>query len=151
MTKQPASINGTVTHTFAHRFVIETDKGPVLADLTPHCDDKIKLQIGDVVTLEGEMKPSELKVSRITSRDKTIEIPTKHKKDHQRFVEPEVARRAARVAGYEAIGEPRRKPKHFELLGRRDGCLAELHIELNGTIRKVKSVSDQSEWRERSM
>lgn len=151
MTKQPATVSGTVTHIFAHRFVLETGKGPMLVDLTPNCREKITLQIGDQVTLEGEMKPSELKVSRITSRGETIEIPTKHKKDHQRFIEPDVARCAARLAGYEAIREPRCKPKHFELLGRRDGRLAELHIELNGTIRKVKPISDQNEWRERWM
>src|SRR4029077_20102379 len=82
MIKQPTTISGTVTHTFAHRFVLETGKGPILVDLTPHSSEKIALQIGDQVALKGEMKPSELKASQITSQGKTIEIPTKHKKDH---------------------------------------------------------------------
>ena len=43
-------------------------------------------------------------------------------------------------AGFEPVGQPRRKPKHFEVLGRRNDELTELHIELDGNIRKRKPV-----------
>ena len=45
-----------------------------------------------------------------------------------------------RDAGFEPLGQPRRKPKHFEVLTRRNHRLTELHIELNGNIRKIKPV-----------
>ena len=41
------------------------------------------------------------------------------------------------------MGEPRRKPKHFEILGRdAAGDLVELHVELEGTLRKTRPVDD---------
>ena len=57
--------------------------------------------------------------------------------------------KSARNAGYEPIGDPRRKPKHFAVLGRRDNKLTELHIELDGHIRKMKDVAaDDQKWRD---
>lgn len=85
---------------------------------------------------------------RLTVGTKTITID--HKKPphhHQDAGQPEDALKSARAAGYEPIGEPRRKPKHFEVLGRRDNKLTELHIELGGHIRKVKDVeADDQKW-----
>jgi hypothetical protein len=83
MPEQHETVNGTVTHIFAHRFVVETSKGPVLADLTPHGSEKITLQIGNHVTLEGEMKPSELKVSHLTCNGKSVRIEHKKTHDHK--------------------------------------------------------------------
>ena len=145
MTKRRATVTGKVTHIFAHRFVVETSEGPMLSDLTPHGAEKYVLNVGDQVELDGELKPSELKVSRLTCKGKSTTIGEPHKKDHP-FVEPAVAREAARQAGFEAIGEPRRKPKHFEVLGRKNGEFCELHIELNGKLRKTKSVIDEDKW-----
>ena len=45
-------------------------------------------------------------------------------------------------------GEPRRKPKHFEILGLRNGRHSELHVELDGRIRKSKPVDDGHKWSE---
>jgi hypothetical protein len=144
---------GKVTHLFAHRFVLETDKGAILGDLTPHGQHRIDLNIGDAVTIEGEMKPSELKVSRLTRGKEIIKIEheKKHRPHDHEPADPAVVVRAAKDAGYETIGQPHRKPKHFEVLGRRNGKLEELHIELDGHIRKSKAVAaDDPKWSARS-
>ncbi|AMN44990.1 hypothetical protein [Rhodoplanes sp. Z2-YC6860] len=148
MSEDHRKLSGKITHVFAHRFVIETPKGAVLADVTPHGMEAVTLRVGADVQLEGEMKPSELKVFRFTSGGKSVAIEhkKKHHDDHHGPADPEVARRAARQAGFEPVGEPRRKPKHFEVLGRRQGIYSELHIELDGHIRKTKPVHDDPKW-----
>ena len=138
---QTISITGKITHVFGHRFVVETGQGAVLADLTPRGAEQHALRVGEVVSLSGEMKPSELKVSRLTAGNTTITIEHKKKPhDHGAHGEPGDAMKAARDAGFEPLGQPRRKPKHFEVLARRNHRLTELHIELNGNIRKMKPV-----------
>jgi translation initiation factor IF-1 len=133
------TVKGTIGHIFHHRFVVETDDGAVLADVTPKGLDRIKLKSGDRVELFGEMKPSELKVSRFTRGSETVEIEHKPKHEHDHApADPKVAIEAAKQAGFDPLGDPRRKPKHFEVLGRRGGELTELHIELDGHIRKSK-------------
>ncbi|WP_398475634.1 hypothetical protein [Tardiphaga sp.] len=135
------SISGKITHVFGHRFVVETSRGAILADITPKGLDQYTLRIGDPVDLSGELKPSELKVSRLVSGKTAITIDHKKKPhEHHGPGEPRDALKAARAAGFEPLGEPRRKPKHFEVLGRRNHELAELHIELDGHIRKMKPV-----------
>lgn len=145
-----AAISGKITHVFGHRFVVETGQGAVLADITPKGLEQHALRVGDEVNLSGEMKPSELKVSRLTSGNTTITIEHRKKPhEHHADGEPRDALKAARAAGYETVGEPRRKPKHFEVLGRRDKQLIELHIELDGHIRKTKPVeSHDPKWSE---
>eukprot|EP01035_Chromulina_nebulosa_P054172 gene54172-74158_t len=135
------TISGRITHVFGHRFVVETSHGAVLADLTPKGLEQHALRAGDEVSLSGEMKPSELKVSRLTSGKTTITIEHK-KKPHEHHTpgEPRDALKAARAAGFEPLGEPRRKPKHFEVLGQRNHELTELHIELDGHIRNTRPV-----------
>jgi hypothetical protein len=142
MSEQLDVVSGRITHTFAHRFVVDIKRGPVLADITPKGLEQISLRVGDEVALEGEMKPSELKVSRVTCRGKTILVEHKKKHDdkHHRHADPAIVLAAARAAGFEPLGEPRRKPKHFEVLGCRQGKHIELHIELDGHIRKTKPV-----------
>jgi len=150
LSQERTKLSGKITHVFAHRFVVQTPKGAVLADVTPHGADLVTLRVGADVELEGESKPSELKVVRFTCGDKTVEIEhkKKHDHDHHEPADPKVAIGAARAAGYEPIGEPRRKPKHFEVLGRRDGTHSELHIELDGRIRKTKPLEDEHKWAE---
>jgi hypothetical protein len=133
--------SGTITHIFGHRFVVQTAKGAILADLTPKGIEQIALRTGDEVTLAGEMKPSELKVTHFTSGGKTIEIEHNKKHHDERDADPRLAMQAAKAAGFEPVGQPRRKPKHFEVLGRRNDELTELHIELGGHIRKRKPVN----------
>jgi hypothetical protein len=136
-----ATVSGNITHVFGHRFVVETKSGAILADITPKGLEQHALRIGDEVELSGEMKPSELKVSKLQSGKTVIEIAHKKPHDDHPHAEPGEAIKAARKAGYEPLGEPRRKPKHFEVLGRRDDKLTELHIELDGHIRKEKPVA----------
>jgi hypothetical protein len=140
-------LSGKIMHVFAHRFVVQTPKGTVLADLTPHGADLVDLRIGADVELEGEMKPSELKVTRFTRDGASVEIEHKKKRDHDQheLTDPEVAIKAARAAGFEPTGTPRRKPKHFEIAGRRNDQDYELHVELGGRIRKVRLVGDGHE------
>lgn len=149
MSHQFFRISGKITHVFAHRFVVQTGNGAVLADVTPHGTELVKLRIGADVELEGENKPSELKVMRFTCDGKSVEIGHGKKHDHHHHdrADPAVAIGAARAAGFEPIGEPRRKPKHFEVLGLRDGRHSELHVELDGRIRKSKP-ADEHKWSE---
>jgi hypothetical protein len=144
-----AHIAGTITHVFAHRFVVSTDSGPVLADLTPRGLEQHTLRIGETIALEGEVKPSELKVLRLTVGGKTICVAHQGSGPHHHDeTQPDVALTSARDAGFDTIGRLRRKPKHFEVLGRREGRLAELHIEMDGHIRKMKDVpADDHKWR----
>jgi hypothetical protein len=143
------SISGKITHVFGHRFVVQTSDKAVLADLTPKGAEQIALRIGDEVKLTGEMKPTELKVTRFTCGDTTTEIEHKKKHEEHGDADPRQALQAARAAGFDTVGEPRRKPKHFEVLGRRNKELIELHIELDGHIRKTKPVDRHDpKWHE---
>lgn len=143
-------VSGKILHVFAHRFVVQTKAGAILADVTPRGLDHIVLRVGDTVSLEGEAKPSELKVSRLTLDGRTVRVEHKkphHHDDHHGPADPEVVLKAAREAGYEPSAKPRRKPKHFEVLGKRNGRFSELHIELDGHIRKTKpTASDDPKW-----
>lgn len=141
---------GTVEAVFAHRFVLKRKDGTrLLADLGPKGADAFRLVEGAEVSIEGEAKPSELKVSRLTPKGgEPIAIP--HGKPHDdghdhRDADPEAALAAVRQAGLEPIGSPRRKPKHFEVLARRAGDLLEVHVEPNGRIRKEKP-ADEEKW-----
>ena len=144
------TISGTVTHVFGHRFVLKTRRGDVLADLTPKGLEQIVLRLDDDVILEGEIKPSELKVMRLTRSGRTVVIEHKakpHHDHHHPYADPSIVLAAAQAAGFEVLGSPRRKPKHFEVLGKKRNELSELHIELDGHIRKYKPVaSDDHKW-----
>ena len=141
------AVAGKIVHVFAHRFVVETARGAILADLTPEGLARIAIRVGDDVVLEGDMMPCELKVTALCRNGQTIHI--EHKKKHHAPADPSLALDAARAAGFEILGEPRRKPKHFEVLGRRGGALTELHVELDGHIRKIKPVArDDHKWSE---
>ncbi len=151
MSDHLAHVSGKILHLFAHRFVVQTTHGVVLADITPKGAEQIALKVGDTVTLEGEQKQSELKVTKLTCDGKTVQVEHKkkphHDDHHHAPADPAIVLKAAKAAGYEAVGHPRRKPKHFEVLGRRDGHFTELHIELDGHIRKTKpAMADDPKW-----
>jgi hypothetical protein len=145
------TVSGQITHVFGHRFVVKSKNGDVLCDITPHGAEQITLRVNDKVTLEGEMKPTELKGFRLTRDGKTIEI--EHKKKHHNHhhdhgpADPAIVVEAVRKSGFKVHGTPRRKPKHFEVLGTKKGEAVELHVELDGHIRKSKPVAkDDDKW-----
>ena len=138
------TVTGEVTDIFAHRFVVKTATGTILADLGPKGAEQVRLKTGEHVELIGEMKPSELKVRTIAMAGAAPVLVDHHKKPHEHDnVDPEQALKTAEANGFKVLGQPRRKPKHFEILGRDTaGDLVELHIELDGTLRKTRPVED---------
>jgi hypothetical protein len=151
--KHTRSLSGQVTDIFAHRFVVKTDKGKLLADLGPAGTEQVSLCEGDQVDLIGDMKPSELKVHSIAkngARPILLGHPGKpHHAPHElEEADPRPAVKTAEANGFTVVGKPRRKPKHFEILGR-DGAgdMVELHIELHGALRKTRPVrEDDPKW-----
>jgi hypothetical protein len=142
------SIQGKVADIFAHRFVVQTKVGKYLADLGPEGAKQVSLEAGDEVVLKGEAKASEIKISEI-SRNGGAMVHLEHKKKPHEHgpAEPETALNAVRAAGYEILAAPKRKPKHFEVLARKGRTMSELHVELDGHIRKSKPVTaDEPKW-----
>ncbi|MCJ2140360.1 hypothetical protein [Methylobacterium sp. E-066] len=134
---------GTVWAVFGHRFALDGAGGRILADLGPKGAAGIALAVGDQVSLRGAKKPSEIKVARLTLADgstRTIDWPETEKHDHPP-ADPTLAVRAAEAAGYTVAGAPARKPKHFELRGAKDGAEHDIHIALDGQIRKTKRLA----------
>lgn len=140
---------GEITHVFAHRFVLETGSKTLLADLTPRGLEIVNPRVGDRVAVEGEQKPSEIKVSKLKRDGETFEIGDGPHHGHEHPpADSKLAIQATTNAGYEVIGEARRKPKHFEVLGKKGAAFEELHIELDGDIRKTKPIPpDDRKWR----
>lgn len=128
--------SGEIWGLFGHRFALDGADGKALVDLGPAGIRGLDLKAGDTVTVVGRRKPTEIKVTGITLPDGTeraIAWPDKHP-----AADPGPALAAARAAGYEILGDPRRKPKHFEIDVRRDGQTSELHVEMDGRIRKSR-------------
>lgn len=140
------ALTGTVQHVFAHRFTVEADGTVHLADLTPKGAERFPLSAGLPVTLKGERRPSEIKVTQIgTAGRESISIehkkpqhqPAKPKPDHA--ADPATALAAVTAAGWTVKGEPRLKPKHLEVLARKgEGAWSELHVDYAGTVSKTK-------------
>lgn len=142
------TVTGRVTHVFAHRFVFEADGKSFLADLTPDGAKHAHLSPGSKVTLSGDMRPSEIKVDTIAVDDGAPVVVGKRDHDDHAPGDPAVAEAAAQRLGYSILGRARRKPKHFEVLGRDGaGALFELHIELDGSLRKTRPVeATDAKW-----
>jgi hypothetical protein len=151
------ALSGTVRHVFAHRFTVEADGQTHLADLGPKGADAFALTSGLHVTLEGERRPSEIKVTRISAAGRDpVEIH--HKKPHHApgskqadtrpdgSADPTRALAAVAAAGWTVAEAPRRKPRHFEVLARRgEAAATELHVDFTGTIYKEKP-ADPAKW-----
>ena len=133
---------GTIWAVFGHRFAVEGTFGRFLADVGPEGAESLVLKAGDTVTVRGERKPSELKVKSIVLADGSArDIAWPKKKGgpgKHAAIDPTVALSAVRKAGFEPVGDVRRKPKHFEVPASRDGVPVEVHVELDGSIRKIK-------------
>lgn len=147
------ALAGTIEHVFAHRFTLTADGQTHLADLTPKGLEAFPIEEGMSVSLEGERRPSEIKVTRIAAHGREP-VSIEHKKPHHApghkhaDVPPDPARvlGALKADGWAARGEPRRKPKHFEVLARQDdGPWTELHVDFAGAIYKRKP-ADTGKW-----
>lgn len=147
------ALTGTIQHVFAHRFTLEADGRTHLADLTPKGLETFPLTEGLRVSLEGERRPSEIKVTRIAAPDRAP-VLIEHMKPHHGPghkhpnlpADPEGALSAARRDGWMPSCEVRSKPKHFEVLARRGGeAWTELHIDFAGLIYKHKP-ADAVKW-----
>lgn len=141
------AVSGTVTSVFARRFVVEAKDGKHLADMGADAVDLVGLHEGDEATFKGRRKLSEFKVTEIAKgRGETILIERKHKHErkngHDRrraCRDPRTAVAAVKLEGFEVLGEPREKPKHFEILGlSTNGKFIEFHVEPDGAIGKRK-------------
>ena len=150
--KREAPISGTVTAVFAHRFVVESTDGQFLANIGSEAVGRVGLREGDKVTLNGKHKPSEIKVAELEKgAGKPIRIERKKKHGHDKrrdYRDPGDAIAAVAREGFEALGEPRRKPKHFQILGRSaHGDFIEFQVGFGGAIRKHKRADvHQSKW-----
>ncbi|RYE31915.1 MAG: hypothetical protein EOP23_14420 [Hyphomicrobiales bacterium] len=142
MPHQDIHVRGTVRDLFAHRFTLETDQGLLLVDLTPEGLDLIRLSSGDSIEISGERNPSEIKVRRLMRGETTIDVALKPKPGKHRApdaeADPDSAIHAVRQAGFEPNGEPRRKPKHFEIDAAKDGKHFEVHVTFAGEVRHAK-------------
>jgi hypothetical protein len=140
------ALSGTIQHVFAHRFTLDAEGRTHLADLGPKGAEAFPLAAGLAVTLEGERRPSEIKVTRITAGGGEPVMITHKKPQHAPgHVHPDLpadpvrALAAVKDAGWTAEGEPVRKPKHFEVVARRDGGdRTELHVDFAGEIYKQR-------------
>ncbi|MCJ2073403.1 hypothetical protein MKK75_32245 [Methylobacterium sp. J-030] len=148
-----SALSGVITHVFAHRFTLEAEGQTHLADLGPKGAQAFALAPGLSVSLEGERRPSEIKVTRIEAAGREP-VWIEHKKPnhapgHKHADVPadqNVVLASARKAGWETHGDPRQKPKHFEVLALRgQSGWTELHIDFAGTIYKQKP-ADADKW-----
>lgn len=147
-------ISGRITDVFAHRFVIQIADGErKLADIGPKGLEAFKLEVGTEIVADASEKPSELKIHKIAvkgGKPVAIEHGKKHRPEghgEHGHAKPAVAVKAVREAGLEPVGEPRRKPKHFEVLARKGKAYVECHVEFDGGIRKEKAVeADDTKW-----
>jgi hypothetical protein len=146
------TLTGIVRNVFAHRFTLEADGKVYLADLGPKGAEIFSLSEKLEISLKGEQRPSELKVIEIAAKGKTL-VALHHEKPHHRpghhagrhpaphDADPKLAVRSAEIAGWKPTGMPQRKPHHFEVLARQgNGPWAELHIDLDGSLYKVKAL-----------
>lgn len=139
--KEPAAtVEGEISEVFAHRFVVRTAEGAVLADLGPKGAKKADVKIGDKVKLTGKQSPSELKVATFERGGETIEIQEPEEHEDHEPADPAAALKAVKDLGHEVVGEPRRKPRHFEVLAKDGkGAHHEHHVTLEGEVRKTKA------------
>ncbi len=140
--RNEVNVSGIVWGAFRHRFALQTDTGKALIDIGPKASEKLRISEGDRVEVEGERKPSEIKAHAIKLGGKThkIDWPDKPKGPKHRHdgATSDAAVKAVADDGYKIEGNPERHPKHWEIVAARNGRSYELHVELNGRIRKIK-------------
>ncbi len=146
---EKVALSGVIAHVFAHRFVLICQGHAYLADLGPKGADAFALEQGLAVRLEGEQRPSEIKVDRIARKGGTF-VAIEHKKPHHgpkhhhvnAPANPRNVLTSVKEAGWTVSGTPERKPRHFEILAQHGaGDWTELHVDFAGVIYKQKPAS----------
>lgn len=147
------ALTGVIEHVFAHRFTLTSDGQAYLADLGPKGAEAFALKEGLSVRLEGERRPSEIKVTRIAAKGCRF-ITVEHKKPHHGPkhhhpdipADPRAVLAAVKKAGWNVRGTPEAKPKHFEVLAHQGNLdWKELHVDFSGVIYKEKA-ADPHKW-----
>ncbi|SEL94279.1 hypothetical protein SAMN05428989_2941 [Pseudoxanthomonas sp. GM95] len=147
------TLNGVIENVFVHRFTVLSNGQIHLADLGPKGAEVFPLAEGLKVTLEGEQRPSEIKVLWISKKggrpvDVEHKKPRHSPKHHHADVaaDPKLVLKAVGKAGWTVEGTPERKPKHFEVLAYQGGGdWTELHVDFAGVIYKEKP-ADAHKW-----
>lgn len=78
---EKVALAGVIEHVFAHRFTLICNDQAYLADLGPKGAEAFALKEGVAVRLEGERRPSEIKVARIARKGGSF-VEVEHKKPH---------------------------------------------------------------------
>ena len=121
--------------------MLKTGSKSVLADLTPRGLEVVGLRIGDRVALEGEQKPSEIKVSKLERNGETFAIglvrtaPAKM----SRPCNSDQNCRGRRISNYWRTAAANQSI--LRCWGKKAAEFEELHIELDGGVRKTRPVS----------
>jgi hypothetical protein len=148
--REEVEISGTVIGVFAHRFLIQGVERKWLANIGRRSKSHVDLQDGDKVFVKGELRHSEIRVSEM-QRDlgrlihKSNEKAHSHHKDHS-YRDPREAVAVVEQLGFQVVGDPRRKPKHFVILGRsRTRAMRKFKVNFDGEVRgqKVADHDDQ--------
>jgi hypothetical protein len=167
------TVSGRVEHVFAHRFTVKTADTVILADLTPHGARHVPLKSGDDVVIEGEQKPSEIRVETIAIGPRTYVLPPQpehmrgirrhfggpehhrgphhqghgpNRRPHDHVINTTAMKKTLEDEGYFVVGEARLRHRHAEWLVRKDGQMFEAHVDFDGAIRKVKPVDTDGKW-----
>jgi|GEM_PF-238954 len=165
---EKTTVSGRVEHVFAHRFTVKTADAVILADLTPHGLKYVPLKGGDDVVIEGEQKPSEIRVESISIGPRTYILPPQpehrgpqhsgpgmhHRGPPHRGgshgrgedIDTSVAKKALQAEGYDIVGDPRLRHRHTEWLVKKGGEVFEAHVTFDGEIRHVDPAEPRGKW-----
>ena len=120
--------------------MLKTGSKSVLADLTPRGLEVVGLRIGDRVALEGEQKPSEIKVSKLERNGETFAIGHGPHDTREHEADPAIAIKLPRTPDIKLL-EDRTANQSILRCWEKGAEFEELHIELDGDVRKTKRVS----------
>ena len=141
--REDLEISGTVTGVFGHRFVIRNEEGKWLANLGRK-GRAYTIFEEEKVVVKGRLKNFEIKVSEMK---KDMGGHARNVKERDRVdtkvpgSDPHDAIAAVEHLGYEIMGDPRRKPKHFVIRGRSStGEMRKFDVNFDGVIRGQKTV-----------
>lgn len=144
------TVKGTVTDVFGHRYVIDEGGKKSLVDIGPKGREAVSIKSGDTVTVEGELTDAgEVRAQKVAvGGTSLVELHSASWWDtltgggdekHPKF-SPDDAKAIVTKAGYEPIGDPRPKKKHYEVLAKKDGKYVEVHAHRNGDVKHERPV-----------